>query len=55
MQYAEHNVLNRGSIQQMPAPVTARSTGSSRLHSWDLTVPGREARPFNAKSMLFIL
>lgn len=55
MQCAEHSVWNRGSIQQMPAPMTVRSPGSSRLHSWEVTAPGRESRPFHAKSKLFIL
>lgn len=47
--------MNRGSIQQTPTPLTVRSKGSSRLHSWEVAVPGRESRPFHAKSMLFIL
>lgn len=39
----------------MPGPLTARSKGSSRLHSWEVAEPGRESRPFHAKCMLFIL
>lgn len=39
----------------MPAPVTSRSMGSSRLHSSEVTGPGSVSRPFHAKSMLFML